>query len=98
MRLTMKTRRELARDEAVQYRKASRREKSVVLTHFVRITSYNRSYTATLLRWYGKRVRDDNPNQPKQYITTKKRRKGGERPPKYPLVIKETVEWLCGMI
>ncbi len=42
MRLTMKTRRELTRDEAVRYRKASRKEKSVILTHFVRITSYNR--------------------------------------------------------
>ena len=47
--------------------------RSVILTHFVRITSYNRSYAATLLRWYGTRVRDDNPNQPKQYITTKKK-------------------------
>lgn len=97
MRLTMKTRRELARDEAVRYRKASRKEKSVILTHFVRITSYNRSYAATLLRWYGTRVRDDSPNQPKQYTTAKKRRKGGGRPPKYPLVIKETVEWLWGL-
>jgi len=46
----MRTRRELTHQVVLRYRKAARKEKSLILSEFVSSSGYNRSSAATLLR------------------------------------------------
>ena len=55
-RLTMKERRTLVKGFAVQYRKASKKEKGAILDRFIEATEYQRHYGARLLRNQGVRV------------------------------------------
>ena len=94
MRLSMRTRRELTQQVARRYQKAARKEKCLILSEFVSSSGYNRSYAATLLRGYGKKHLMHTDKGPLVYQTTKKRRKGGGRPPLYPQPIRDAIEWL----
>ena len=54
MGLAMSTRRELTEELARRYRRASRREKGVILDQFVQTTGYQRKYAIQLLNWWGR--------------------------------------------
>ena len=53
MGLAMSTRRELTEQLARRYRRASRKEKGVILDEFVETTGYQRKYAIQLLNWWG---------------------------------------------
>ena len=90
----MRARRELTHQVAQRYRKAVRKEKSLILSEFVSSSGYNRSYAATLLRGYGKKHLMQTDKGPLVYQTTKKRRKGGGRPLLYTQPVRDALEWL----
>jgi hypothetical protein len=94
MRLSMSARRELTHQVARRYRRAIRKEKSQILTEFVHATGYNRSYAATLLRGYGKKVLAPKGKDTLLYQTTRKKRKGGGRPVVYTQPVRDVIEWL----
>lgn len=94
MRLSMEVRRELTLQEARHYRKLPRKEKSLMLNQFVRTTGYNRSYAATLLRGYGKKILVQNGNKAQLCKTTRKRRRGGGRPAVYTKPVRDAIRWL----
>ena len=54
MGLAMSTRRELTEQLARRYRRASRKEKGVILDEFVETTGYQRKYAIQLLNWWGR--------------------------------------------
>lgn len=56
MRMTMKEKKILTKALCEQYRKASKKQKGIVLTQFVKATKYTRSYASYLLRNHGRRV------------------------------------------
>jgi len=93
----MNTRRELTQQVARRYRGAARKEKSQILTEFVYATGYNRSYAATLLRGYGKRLIAQKGKKALRYQTSKKKRKGGGRPIIYTQPVRDTIQWLWMM-
>ena len=90
----MRARRELTHQVTLRYRKAARKEKSLILSEFVSSSGYNRSYAATLLRGYGKKHLMQTGKGPLVYQTTKKRRKGGGRPLLYTQPVRDALEWL----
>lgn len=94
MRLSMSARRELTHQVAQRYRGATRKEKSQILTEFVHATGYNRSYAATLLRGYGKKILVQRGKKSLLYRTSKKKRKGGGRPAVYTQPVRDVIEWL----
>lgn len=101
MRLTMRERGVVTKALAGQYRRASKKEKGMLLDQFVEATGYNRVYAAQLLRNQGRRVRI----APKTVLegSTKLRRKSTRRKPTYgPDVVKalrqvwRTMDYICG--
>lgn len=56
MKPTMKERKVVTKLVCEQYRKARKKEKTVILNVFVQETGYNRSYAGWLLRNHGRRV------------------------------------------
>lgn len=94
MRLSMKSRKELTREVSARYRNARRKDKSQILTEFVASTGYNRSYASFLLRNYGKRVNAQSPGDSIVYVSAKKNRKAGGRPPVYTQEVVDTLIWL----
>ncbi|MDF1566858.1 MAG: hypothetical protein P1P77_02435, partial [Spirochaetaceae bacterium] len=97
MGISMSARRELTHQEGRRYRQASRKEKSVILTGFVRATGYNRSYAATLLRSYGKRIVTGTGKNMLIYQAGKKKRYGGGRPVVYSQAVRKAVTWLWSL-
>ncbi|MDI6892156.1 MAG: hypothetical protein QMD08_04060 [Actinomycetota bacterium] len=57
MALTMKERKAVTREVTARYQKAAKKEGGLILDEFARLTCYNRSYAAYLLRNRGRRVR-----------------------------------------
>ncbi len=94
MRLSMNARRELTHQVVRRYRGATRKEKSQILTEFVHATGYNRSYAATLLRGYGKKLLVQKGKETLRYQTSKKKRKGGGRPVIYTQPVRDSIGWL----
>jgi hypothetical protein len=94
MRLSMNARRELTQQVAGRYRGATRKEKSQILTEFAHATGYNRSYAATLLRGYGKKIHVQKGKKTLRYQTSKKKRKGGGRPVVYTQPVRDVIQWL----
>lgn len=90
----MNARRELTQQVAQRYRRAVRKEKSQILTEFVHTTGYNRSYAATLLRGYGKKLLVQKGKKELLYKTSKKRRAGGGRPLMYTQAVRHTIQCL----
>ena len=56
MRMTMKEKKILTKALCEQYRKASKKQKGILLTQFVKATKYTRSYASYLLRNHGRCV------------------------------------------
>jgi hypothetical protein len=56
MRLTMKEKRSITKVIADRYKKASKKEKSVILDEFIKLTGYNRGYGSWLLASNGKTI------------------------------------------
>ena len=54
MALSLKTKKELTKELAKRYQKASKKEKSQILDEFTKTTGYNRSYASYLLSHHGK--------------------------------------------
>lgn len=54
MGLNLSERKPLIREQAKLYKKASKKEKKIILDNFIELTNYNRSYARTLLRNTGK--------------------------------------------
>jgi len=50
MALTMKERKSVTRETRAEYKRASKRDKKTILDNFIRLTGYNRSYVAYILR------------------------------------------------
>ena len=50
MALTMKERKSVTRETRAEYKRASKRDKKTILDNFIRLTGYNRSYAAYILR------------------------------------------------
>ena len=48
--LTMRQKQAVTRETALRYKRARKKEKGVILTEFVKITGYNRSYASRVLR------------------------------------------------
>jgi hypothetical protein len=95
MRLSMNTRQELTCQVAQRYRMATnRKEKSQMLTEFVQTAGYNRSYAATLLRGYGKKIQNQKDGKTVVYHASKKKRKGGGRPIVYTQPVRDTIQCL----
>lgn len=63
MRLTMREKRSVVKVVALRYKKASKKEKKVILNEFIELTGYNRSYASYLLRSHGKRIRISKDTQ-----------------------------------
>jgi hypothetical protein len=57
MRLTMREKRSVTAIVASRYRKATKKEKYIILGEFTQLNGYNRCYAAFLLREHGKRLR-----------------------------------------
>jgi len=57
MRLTMREKRSVTAIVASRYRKATKKEKYLILGEFTQLNGYNRCYAAFLLREHGKRLR-----------------------------------------
>ncbi len=94
MRLSMNTRRELTLQAASRYRSSTKKEKGQMLNEFVHATGYNRSYAATVLRGYGRKIITQSKNESLLYKSNKKRRKGGGRPPVYTQNVKDIIFWI----
>jgi len=90
----MNAKRELTQQVVQRYRGAARKEKSQILTEFAYATGYNRSYAATLLRGYGKKLLVQKDKERLRYQSTKKKRKGGGRPIVYTQPVRDTIRWL----
>jgi hypothetical protein len=94
MRLSMKSRKELTREVSARYRNARKKDKSQILSEFVASTGYNRSYAALLLRNYGKKVEAHSSKSSLVYVSAKKNRRAGGRPPVYTQEVVDTLIWL----
>src|SRR5437867_10103576 len=57
MGLTMKVKRAIAAEAASRYRKATKRQKQVLLNELIKTTGYDRTYLAWLLRSHGKKLK-----------------------------------------
>lgn len=57
MALTMKERKAVTKEVAERYRRATKSKKGAILSEFVKLTGYNRSYAAYLLRNWGRKVK-----------------------------------------
>jgi len=57
MALTMKEKRAVTKEVAARYQRAAKKERGLILGEFVKLTGYNRSYAAYLLRNWGRRAR-----------------------------------------
>jgi len=56
MGLTMKEKKAVTKELARRYRRASKKEKTMILNEFVALTNYNRFYASYLLSSHGKRI------------------------------------------
>ncbi len=56
MALTMKERKAVTREVATRYQRATKGEKRLILDEFIKLTGYNRSYAAYLLRNWGRKI------------------------------------------
>ncbi len=56
MGLTMNEKRAVAREVAERYQKASKKQKGAMLTEFIALTGYHRTYASWLLSNFGRKV------------------------------------------
>lgn len=103
MGLSMRTRQELTMAAARRYRKANRRQKSLMLDDFVADTGYNRAYAAMVLRDCGRRLLYALDESMVEAVASVKTRRGGGRPRVYTEDVRQAVEqlwelfgYLCG--
>lgn len=74
MGLTMATRKELSKEVARRYQKASRREKKEILGEFCQAVGYNRHYAAFILRNWGRQVYWRSPTGEQTVVIVGERR------------------------
>jgi len=71
----MREKRSVVKVVALRYKKASKRQKKVILNEFIELTEYNRCYATYLLRSHGKRIRVSKDTVVVGDITKKANRK-----------------------
>jgi hypothetical protein len=106
MGLTMATRKELSKEVARRYQKASRREKENILGEFCQATSYNRHYAAFTLRNCGRKVYWHSPTGEQTVIIVGEQRVKKQRQPRlriyddvvrsYVVCFWEVMDYPCG--
>ena len=103
MGLSMRTRQELTMAAARRYRRAHRREKSLMLDDFVADTGYSRAYAALVLRDCGGRLPYALDQSMVEAVASVKPRRAGGRPRVYTEEVRQAVEqlwelfgYLCG--
>jgi len=74
MGLSMATRKELSKEVARRYQKASRGEKRDMLNEFCQAIGYNRHYAASILRNLGRQVYWRSPTGEQTVIIVRERR------------------------
>ncbi len=57
MGLTMKEKQSITKETVQRYKKATKKDKGMILDEFIQLTGYNRKYGSYGLRVYGKRLR-----------------------------------------
>ena len=81
--LDLMTRKKLIKVYARNYQKAhSKKIKSLILSEFVRLTGYNRSYASWLLRNAGRKIQISTPKGPKIILVADPNRKIKRKRPK----------------
>ena len=81
--LDLMTRKKLIKVYARNYQKArSKKTKSLILSEFVRLTGYNRSYASWLLRNAGRKIQISTPKGPKIILVADPNRKIKRKRPK----------------
>jgi hypothetical protein len=101
MRLTMKERRRIAEATAGRYRKAGKREKGVILTEFVELTGFARSYAALVLRNQGRTVQVNRKLRVRGDVGKKLPRRGrgptyDEQTVKALVQVWRIMDYICG--
>ena len=100
MRLTMATRKDLSREVAQRYQKASRKEQMGILDEFCQTTRYNRHYAAQILRNWGRKVYWKSANSDNTLVIIgerRKRKQSRKRPVYYDDTVCRYVQlfWRC---
>lgn len=106
MGLTMATKKELSKEVARRYQKASRGEKMDMLNEFCQAIGYNRHYAASILRNWGRQVYLRSPTGEQTVVIVGERlvkRQRQQRPRKYDdavrdylLIFWEVLDYPCG--
>lgn len=106
MGLTMATKKELSKEVARRYQKASRGEKRDMLNEFCQAIGYNRHYAASILRNWGRQVYWRSPTGEQTVVIVGERRvkrQRQQRPRKYDdavrdylLIFWEVLDYPCG--
>ena len=96
MEMSMRSRRELTAVTTRGYRKADRRGKSQILTHFCGSSGYNRAYAAMLLRGYAAARLVEGSSGVVQLRPSKRPRRGGGRPRVYDAQLQRVLVNLWG--
>jgi len=101
MRLTMKERKRIAEATAGRYRKAGKKEKGVILTEFVELTGFARSYAALVLRNQGRVVQVNRQLRVRGDVGKKLPRRGrgptyDEQTVKALVQVWRIMDYICG--
>ncbi|TFG74827.1 MAG: transposase [Chrysiogenales bacterium] len=90
MGLTMATKKELSKETARRYQKASRGEKGDILNEFCQAIGYNRHYAASILRNWGRAVYWRSANGERTVVIVGEQRLRKQRQPR-PRIYDDTV-------
>ncbi len=106
MGLTMATRKELSKEVARRYQRASRGEKRDILDEFCQAVGYNRHYAASILRNWGRPVYWRSPSGEQTVVIVGERRVKKQRQPRpriyddavrgYLVCFWEVLDYPCG--
>jgi len=77
--LTMIVKKSVYQETAKRYQKAQKKEKRSILDEFIKLTSLNRDYAATMLRLHGKSVRLGRKEYARADITRKGKKSGRKK-------------------
>ncbi len=100
MRLTMKERKRVAEMTAGRYRRARKKEKTVILNEFVELTGYGRSYARLVLRNHGRVVQVNRQLRVRGDVGQKARRARrsyyDEAVVKALILVWRVMDYICG--
>ena len=78
--LNMRHKKEITAEVQARYKKASKKQKKIILDEFVALTGYNRKYASRVLRlYYGKRIGSIGKGKGKNTLCYWKRQEKKER-------------------